>query len=346
MFPDIGQIAMTQSEEVVAAGPSGLFYFKRIRDHDSTPWSAPRPLPDMPWKLDNSSVSGLAIYRSFERLNVYCVSNGYLRTFYRSITADLSFTVDPVSPFPSYLVSGTPAVALIDGNGKDDEYDYDCDYDDFRPERWSLIVSCQSGGLLHTSTTNELVSGQTVWQPAELVATDLGVISAVSIAAIRTENDFHGYPDTKIVAVCIAGAQLHTVEGFLCSCWYDLREWYVQTSTRIHHPGEVTGNPVLVKGKKNQLDLLVPSAEGGVFHFVRTASTPNEWHMIERITFPQGLPAASCLALIGKDQKSSKTTRFRALIQIKGRLYHITTHEGSWSGTHLKPLLTPGPFSD
>ncbi|KAI0854931.1 hypothetical protein F4860DRAFT_70741 [Xylaria cubensis] len=337
-YPRVGQFAITASEEVIAAGPRGLFYFKRVQDHASKPWSEARLLSSTPATVNDSFVSGLAIHSSKERLDVYCVSRGVLHSFYRSAKTDPSFAVNSRPPLSTYAVSGTPAVATT---VKD-------------PQRWSLVVPCQSGGLLHTSTTSPSSSGSygSEWDPVDHVAKGLGVISAVSITTIRTGD---GYPprNIAIVAACVASARLHTLEGlverksgYYASSFY---EWKAQASTMISHPGEVTGNPVLINGgpAENQLDLLVPSAEGGVFHFIRTDSTPDEWHMIARITFPPSLPIASCLAL-NVDFLGYRKREFKALVQSGGRIYQVKTYEGAkpWSGSYLKPIVYPGPFSD
>jgi hypothetical protein len=338
-YPRIGQFATTASEEVVAAGPSGLFYFKRVRDHDATPWSESRPLPNTQAILNDSSVSGLAIHSNESRLDVYCVSGGVLYSFYRSGEPLSLFVVNSRPPLSIYRVSGTPAVVATvkDGHGYG------------TVQRWSLVVPCQSGGLLHTSTTGHPSPGTWFptgreWDPVDHVATDLGVISAVSITATHTYGPKH----TDIVVVCVASARLYTVEGGFAE-EYGSFKWRAQTSTRVHHPGEVTGNPVLVtKTPSNQLDLLVPSAEGGVFHFVRTTSTPDEWHMIARIAFPPGLPAASCLACNITLEPLQQRRHFRAIVQSGGRLYQVGTYEGAhpWSGSYLQPIVAPGPFSD
>ncbi len=358
-YPQIGQFAMTVSEEVVAASPSGLIYFRRVRDHDSEPWTEPRPLPNTPAMLNDTSVSGLAVCLSTEYLSVYCVSDGVLHSFYRSKKRGSSFVVNLRPPLSTYLVTGTPAVTLVEGKlkGKDADEDEDGDEDyQFDKERWSLVVPCQSGGLLHTSTTGPCssshdVSKQDEWAPVDHVAADLGVISAVSIAAVHTrEYEWDEGFDIDIVAVCIASARLHTVEGRFEASEKKPRhlKWKAQTSTRIHHPGEVTGNPVLVKRRTDQLDLLVPSTERGVFHFIRTTSTPDEWHMIARITFPEGIPTVSCLGFTCIRGRSPKPRRFRALVQSRGRLYNLRSHKGSnpWSRSSLKQIVVPGPFSD
>ena len=44
-YPSVGQFAMTELEEIVAAGPDGLFYFRRIQDHAAKPWSEPYAIP-------------------------------------------------------------------------------------------------------------------------------------------------------------------------------------------------------------------------------------------------------------------------------------------------------------
>ncbi|KAI0544516.1 hypothetical protein F4679DRAFT_591360 [Xylaria curta] len=334
-YPRICQFAITAAEEVVAAGPSGLFYFRRVQDHVSKPWSEARLLPSTPVMLDDSSVSGLAIHSSEKRLDVYCVSGGVLHCFYRSAEPGSSFAVNPRPPLSTYAVSGTPAIVSIDYSS-----------------RWHLVVPCQLGGLLHTSTTGPSSSGSYIseWDSVNHVAKGLGVVSAVSITAMRTGRY---YEDIVIVAACVASARLHTLEGIFerDSRYYSAPwEWKAQTPTRISHPGEVTGNPVLVHTGplRQQLDLLVPSAEGGVFHFVRTESTPDEWHMIARITFPPSLPVVSCLALNADPPSYVQRREFKALVQSGGQIYRVKTYEGSnpWSGSYLKPIVAPGPFFD
>lgn len=338
-YPRIGQFAMTEQDDIIAAVPSGLLHFKRVNDHVSKPWSEGRLLPNTT-VLNDSSVSGLAailIRATDPRLYVFCVSGGTLHSYYRSTKDGSSWVKDSHSLFPNYPISGTPAVVSSNGG-----------YDS---QRWSLVVPCQSGGLLHTSTNGSSSSGsyysaKNFWEPVDHVAKDLGIISSVSIAAIRHETVYrYSSPKkTDLVMVCVASGRLHTAEGEFSQS--SIR-WEAQAPTRIIHPGEVTGNPMLIKKEREkQLDLLVPSAEGGIFHFVRTASTPDEWHMIARIAFPQGLPAASCLAFHFVERHYD-TRRFRALIQSGGQLYYVTTTESSqpWSGSCLQPIVSPGPFS-
>lgn len=336
---------MTEGDEVIAAVPSGLLYFKRVNDHVSKPWSEGRLLPDTTM-LNNSNVSGLAAMPkggSDPRLYVYCVSGGKLHGFYLSRKDGSSWVKDSSNPFSKYLISGTPAVAFSN--------------ESYNSEQWNMVVPCLSGGLLHAYTDGVLPSSsfsmnKTFWGPVNYVATDLGLISSVSIAAtrLRKGNRYDSPEQTNLVVVCIARGRLHTVEGeFLrrASVYSDSKEWKVQAPTRIIHPGEVTGNPVLTKKRDgNQLDLLVPSAEGGVFHFVRTASNPDQWHIIARIAFPQGVPAASCLGFYSGSSYNTQR-HFRAVIQIGGRLYYVTTTESSipWAGSYLRPIVSPGPFS-
>ncbi|KAI0530000.1 hypothetical protein GGR58DRAFT_272618 [Xylaria digitata] len=335
---------MTQSEEVVAAGPSGLFFFKRVQDHDSKPWSEGQPLPNTS-KLNDSSVSGLAVVSTNRgNLYLYCVSSRKLHSFYHSQENGSSWVKDPYPPLSSYLVSGTPAVAMTSEEYSDSE-------------RWTLTVPNPSGGLLYTSTNGSSSASystrKTKWGPVYDIAKDLGIISSVSITAIHTETK-SGAEKTVIVMACVAGGRLHTTKGNFKEKHSDYYSsgsatWKVQTPTRIHHPGEVTGNPMLVKkARVNQLDLLVPSAEGGMFHYVQTPSCPDEWHMIARITFPLGLPAASCLAVHYRDRGFRRPRKFYALIQSGGQLYRIETSEGAnpWSRSYLKPIVAPGPFSD
>ncbi|KAI0809647.1 hypothetical protein GGR55DRAFT_159356 [Xylaria sp. FL0064] len=332
-YPRIGQFAMTKDEQVVAAGPNGLLYFRRVQDHVSKPWSEPRLFPTTSAMLNDQSVSGLAIHLGKERLNVYCVSGGNIYSFHRPIEEDSSFVLDPQPPLSTQVVSGTPAVAVAEV-----ESYYSS------PGKCNLIVPCQSGGLLHTWT-----SGGDDWGSVDHVAKELGVISAVSSTGIIP--NMMQYDIINILAVVVASGRLHTVEGRFGpepDNYYHLTDkWIAPKSTRINHPGEVTGNPALVRSEVTQLDLLVPSAEGGVFHFVRTASTPDEWHMIARIALPHGLPAASCLAFNGITPPLKSRRLFCTVIQTGGQLYYATTYEGSepWLGSYLEPIVAPGPFS-
>ncbi|KAI0517859.1 hypothetical protein F5B22DRAFT_602730 [Xylaria bambusicola] len=325
---------MTESDDIIAAVPSGLLHFKRVNDHVSKPWSEGRLLPNTA-TLNDSSVSGVAAQSDNSRLWVYCVSGGKLHSFYRSTKDGSSWVKDSHSPFPKYRISGTPAVTSSGG---------------WDSQRWNLVVPCQSGGLLHTSTKGS--SEKMLWEPIDHIAKDLGFISSVSVATIqRNSGSLYGYSfeKTDIVMVCVARGRLHTAEGKLAqspSGYSSPLKWEAQAPTRILHPGEVTGNPMLIKkDSANQLDLLVPSAEGGIFHFIRTASTPDEWHMIACITFHQGLPAASCLAIHSNTSYGKR--KFRAVIQSGGRLYYVMTTESAkpWSGSYLRPIVSPGPLS-
>ena len=339
-YPRIGQFVMTENDEIIAAVPGGLLNFKRVNDHVSKPWSEGRLLPNTAM-LHDSSVTGLAaalIDSKDPRLYVFCVSGGTLYIFNRSTKDRSSWVNDCYSPFSEYAISGTPAVASSRG---------------YRSGWWNLAIPCQSGGLLHTSTdgSSSYYSGIKAWEPVDHVAKSLGIISSVSIATIYGETIDWDFSREKngMVMVCIASGRLYTADGELSrssSGYTGNPRWEAQAPTRIRHPGKVTGNPILfVKDFKNQLDLLVPSAVGGVFHFVRTASTPDKWHMIARIGFPQGLPTTSCLAV--HSERSSGRRHFRAMIQSGGRLYYVTTTESyePWSGSFLRPIVSPGPFS-
>ncbi|KAI1413300.1 hypothetical protein F5Y13DRAFT_198557 [Hypoxylon sp. FL1857] len=336
-YPSVGQFAMTESEEVVAAGPNGLFYFRRVRDHPAKPWSEPRPFPNVQVTLNESTVSGLALYseRDSQRLYLYCVSGSVLYSFYLSDKKNnSSFLPDPSPPLARYKVTGKPTVVrskIAAGYSGGD--------------RWNLVVPCQSGGLLHTSGTARMSynnSLSTEWEPVDQLASNLGIISAVSVTAVR---DSINYDKTELVAVCLSRGQLNVVQGSFrydgyCGRW----RWDGETSTKILYPGEVMGNPELITGdsRKTQLDLIVPSVEGGIFHFVRTQSAPNDWHMIGRVAFPQNTPPASCLSF----HSIYGNLELYALIQIRGRLYHVkTTNEGlPWYNARLNPIVQPGPF--
>ncbi|KAH7302892.1 hypothetical protein B0I35DRAFT_447666 [Stachybotrys elegans] len=353
-YPVIGQFAMTNSEEVVAAGPDGLFSFKRVHDHVSKPWSSPRPFPETP--LDSSSISGIALHedKHNKRLDVFCIANGNLYSFSRSASQE-----DAKGPASFVADFGTPCVATT----------LEVSYGSYtKPHRYSLVVPSQSGGLLHTSTTGPKIQStpycsdktKTEWEPVEHVATHLGIISAVTIVALDTSKSasfgFFGSVNNwqvDIVAVCIAQGRLHSVEGPFtdptCRSYSSPTSgWKGNITKKIHHPGEVTGNPVLLQRKPQhgQLDFLVPSAAGGVFHFVRTPSTPDEWHMIRHVGFPSSLPAAGSLAFYSPRQESPyDNAKLGAALQIGGRLYTIQTLDGRspWFRCQLYPVERPGP---
>ncbi|KAI1391612.1 uncharacterized protein F4822DRAFT_397263 [Hypoxylon trugodes] len=329
-YASVGQFATIEPGLVVAAGPNGLFYFKRIRDHAATPWSESRPLPTEGVILNESTVSGLALHDTGLRLHLCCISGGVIHTFY--LTGDNNLLPDRGNPPPlgKHRAMGKPMVVRSGYN------------------RLSLVVPCQSGGLLHTS--GSYYSFPTRWERVDYLATDLGVISGVSVTEVRTHPHDH---EPELVAVCISEGQLHVVQGPFSlgggrppsRC-----KWGGKTSIRILQPGKVTGNPVLITDDNHgqaQLDLLVPSAEGGIFHFVRTHSAPNEWHMIGRVAFPQDTPPASCLSFYPRSDTRG-TRELHAMVQIGGRLYHTKTTNDQlpWYNARLNPIVHPGPFFD
>ncbi|XDG04479.1 hypothetical protein ABKA04_004094 [Annulohypoxylon sp. FPYF3050] len=339
-YPSVGQFAMTKSEEVVAAGPNGLFHFRRIRGLAATPWSEPHPFPSVGVTLNELTVSGLALYSGEDsqrrpRLHVYCVSGGLLYNFYLADKNNSSFILDIPPHLGRLRVTGNPTVVgTRSGQSSSD--------------RWSLIVPCQSGGLLHMTGTNSISSygspASTNWEAVDHLATDLGIISAVSVTVVY---DLVKIMPGKLVAVCISSGQLNVVEGSFCQ-YGSRRKWDGKTSARILHPGEVTGNPVLITDRHNgetQLDLLVPSAEGGIFHFVCAQSAPNDWHMIGRLAFPQNIPPPSCLSFYSLPVTYKKRELY-ALVQICGLLYHIKTTNDKfpWHNARLNPIVYPGPF--
>lgn len=338
---------MTEPEEVVAAGPNGLFYFRRLQDHAAKPWTQSRPLPCVRATLDEFTVSGLALYlrqnsekqwssEERSRLYLYCVSGGVLYNFYLSDKKNSSFLLDTSLPLAGCKVTGKPTVVRSNTSS----------------DRWSLVVPCQFGGLFHTSAVDSRYGGSisTKWEAVDRLATDLGIISAVSVTAVENAID----REIELVAVCISSGQLNVVQGSFDysdgkydndSRW----KWEGKTSTRILHPGEVTGNPELITDRNNgkiQLDLLVSSTEGGIFHFVRTKSAPNDWHMIGRVAFPQNIPPASCLSFHSRHENSYGTRKLYALVQIRGRLYHVRTTDDKlpWYDARLNPIVRPGPF--
>ncbi|KAI1264708.1 hypothetical protein F5Y18DRAFT_427852 [Xylariaceae sp. FL1019] len=116
-YPPIGQFAMTESQEIVAACPDGLYYFARIRDHASMPWSEMQRLPSNRLSLNSSNVSGLAICPVQREgtgcVDIYCVSNGAMHRFRRSGNTTNPFVVDRSPPFAGRRVCGTPSVARL-----------------------------------------------------------------------------------------------------------------------------------------------------------------------------------------------------------------------------------------
>ncbi|KAI1088794.1 hypothetical protein F5B19DRAFT_469932 [Rostrohypoxylon terebratum] len=223
-------------------------------------------------------------------------------------------------------------------------------------DRWSLIVPCQSGGLLHTSATdstryyNSVPRISTEWQSVDRLATDLGIISAVSVTEVQTPTNSFGDCKTELVAACISVGQLKIAQGpFHCGGSPSRWKWEGKTSAKILRPGEVTGNPVVITdygSDKTRLDLLVPSAEGGIFHFISTQSTPDDWHMIGRVAFPQNIPPASCLSFHSQPKSWDKLRSFYALVQIHGRLYYVKTTSDvfPWYDARLDPIVRPGSF--
>lgn len=318
----------------------------QILDHPSKPWSEARPFPPTTARLDASTVTGLTVHREQGKsgiLHVCCVADGVLHVFSRSEDLGSSFVVDPFPPFAGSQVSGTPAVAGIEAR-----------YDD---RDWCVVVPCQSGGMLFTLTDSSPGSyygpPKRGWEPASQVAGQIGIVSAVSVAVTRNKRrrvlgEYSGSTITSILAVCITRGRLHVVEGPLKSM-YRQSSWQNPKATRVQHPGEVTGNPVLLgndrDGMDGNLDLLVPSAEGGVFHFIRTLTGSDEWHMIGRIKFPSAVPIASSLACARLTSQSGQPL-FCAYVQCGGRLYLIKTPEGPcpWVGCQLYPIEGPGPF--
>lgn len=339
---------MTPSEEIVAAGPDGLIYFMRVQDHPSKPWSEPRPFPKTKARLDSSTVTGLALHQTEKgALQVYCVAQGKMHAFTLSKDSASFFVIDSSPPFVGSKVTGTPSMVRVKAI-----------YDD---PIWFVIVPCQSGGLLCTSTRRSqgLSYGPTKsgWKTASQVAAHLSIISAVSLAVTKADKSSRygcGTEETiNIVAACIASGRLHSIEGPFNKMADSMKQiWEGAKSISIQHPGEVVGNPVLVSSQKYgvsgyKLDLLVPSAEGGIFHFIKTAKTPDEWHMIGRISFPNSVPIASSLAFARLDNDNyGHSPKFRAHVQCGGRLYLIKTTEGPspWDQSRLYPIEGPGPF--
>lgn len=349
-YPRIGQFAMTPSEEVVAASPDGLIYFTRVQDHPSKPWSEPRPFPATTARLNDSTVTGLILHREEGKkgkLHVYCVADGRLHVFSSSGDSDLSFVEDRWPPFAESKVSGTPTVARIEAS---------CD-----DQILCVVAPCESGGILCTSDRPSKYSRDSwygyptqTWDFPRKVAAHMGIISGVSVVVtkIGKPSIYDIEAPTGIVAACIASARLHTIEWPFERLSMSVNQgWRNPKCTTVEHPGEVTGNPVLLKNYENgrincSLDLLVPSTEGGIFHFIRTPTSPDEWHMIGRIGFPDGVPMASSLACARLGDGPDRSSEFRAHVQCGGRLYLIRSLEGAspWVGSSLHPIEGPGPF--
>lgn len=359
-YPSTGQIAMkpTGSEEVVVAGPDGLAYFRRVTDHPSKPWSRPVSFPPTKGSLDASTVTGLAVHQDIDKtFRVYCVAEGKLHAF--SCPGDMStqFVVESCPAFDDFEIKSTPAVTTlsesIGENGPD------------RTLRWAVVVPFEHGGLLYTETRAHWEGscdrseppGQ-LWTEASLIAEHLGDISAVAMAVTHVHKipRLAFDPPTYIVAVCIAGGRLHSIEG-LFGWPYGEDTWHDGAQDiPVHHPGGVVGNPVLLSDENKvgeyQMDLLVPSEEGGIFHFVRTTKAICEWHMIGRVSFPMGFPTVSSLACtrLGDpfpDHNSCAVgSEIRAIVQCEGQLYFIKTNESAtpWVGSQLCPIHGPGPF--
>ncbi|KAI1176426.1 hypothetical protein F4777DRAFT_577924 [Nemania sp. FL0916] len=367
-YPLVGQFVMTQRETVIGAGSNGLFYFDRLHSHPSQPWTEPRPFPNTTAMLNASSVSGLAAFVDKQATHVFCLSGGTVHHFRRLDQPGSSFEVlsCPLQTPDMHPLTGTPAVTGIKPQ-----------YLGAAITQWSLVVPCAKGGLIYTSTNCRWVEPGVLpypWTPGEHVATDLGVVSAVTIANISATALFSDGPRrevNKLVAVCISHGRLYTVQGYLKNTSEDKTtppKWNVRTTKAIVHPGKVTGNPVLTeKFSEQQLDLLVPSTDKDIFHYIHSASVPDEWHMIARITLPWEFAVPSCLSMIlfgytdPEDEKcgtsvSGRLTdpwpnrdgELRALIGSGGRLYHITTPivASPWSQSRLRQIATPGPFSD
>lgn len=346
------------SEEVVVAGPSGLAHFRRVLDHPSKPWSQPRLLPPKAAVLNSSTITGLAIHEDMDQnIRVYCVAEGKMHAF--SCPGDIGtplegFVVDSCTAFDDFEITGCPAAATLSER-----------VGGFRPDRtlrWCVVVPYGPGGLLYSETKAPRRGSYDLseppeqrWTDASRIAEHLGAVTAVAIAVThvhktpRLDDD----PPTEIVAACIAGGRLHSIEGIFKpgeETWGD-----GALEVPIQHPGYVVGNPVLLSEENErgqyQLDLLVPSAEGGIFHFVRTANTPREWHMIGRVSFRMGLPVVSSLACarLGWPQfgdNSAPASSIHAIVQCDGKLYFIKTSESAtpWAGSRLYPILGPGPF--
>ncbi|KAI1264709.1 hypothetical protein F5Y18DRAFT_436601 [Xylariaceae sp. FL1019] len=334
-YPTIGQFAMTPSQEIVAAGPDGLFYFCRLLDHPSKPWSGPRPFPKTSMNPDDSTVTSLALCQpdpahddrpGSQCLHAYCVANGSLHEFRRDGGKADRFVPDPSPPLSNHRVVGTPYLTLV------------CPSSESSSATWNLVVPSQAGGLLSTATTSASLQdkGPTKWAREARVGQKLGIISAVSTAAVnyidvmREDRDFHYYNYTGLVAACVVDGDLHFLDGPFIT---GKNTWVPVLYTKLPLIGEARGNPVLLSmtygvDQKNQLDLLVPSSNGVIYHFIRLSSVSSEWHMIGQITFSQVSSATPCLSVC-RDDPESRTGTMRAVVSIEGKLYQAVTTEGA-----------------
>lgn len=165
-------------------------------------------------RLDASTVTGLALYREQGEqcgLPLYCTADGILHAFSRSEGSCSSFVENRSPPFAGSRVGGTPAVANIRARDLD------------HSERWCLVVPCQTGGILYTSTSHCGDSASSItwqdWNSANhwQVAVHMGIISAVSAVVTHvwkrtSKYTSFGENTPIIVAACMTSGQLHSIE--------------------------------------------------------------------------------------------------------------------------------------
>ncbi|KAI0180451.1 hypothetical protein GGR52DRAFT_588058 [Hypoxylon sp. FL1284] len=142
----------------------------------------------------------------------------------------------------------------------------------------------------------------------------------------------------ELVAVCISKGQVYIVQGpLLRNGRPSPSKWDGRVSAMIQHPGEVTGNPVLITGPyrgfddPSQLDLLVPSADGDIFHFARTNY---DWRFVGRIGLPQGIPRVPCLSFHSRTDANNQRKLY-VLLQLGGRLYRASL---LWGDNYPRPI--------
>ncbi|KAG8161564.1 hypothetical protein KVR01_008551 [Diaporthe batatas] len=360
-YPPIGKVAMTRygPKEVIVTGSDGLFFFRRMHYHPWKPWSQLQRFPRREAELNATTVTGLAVHEDMDKtLRVYCVAKGQLYAFYRPGDLSTGFVVDHCPAFDEFKIKGIPAAATLSEQigGVDSD----------RTLRWCLVVPRSLGGLLYTDTTapskgtyNISEPPHQYWTHASVFAEHLTEISAVAITVSRVYKTprLADDPPTEVVAVCINRGRLHSFEGIFNPVEWETKKFGHQ-DIPIQHPGRVIGNPVLLSDEneqgRHQLDLLVPSAKGGIFRFMRTESTRREWHMVGRIGFPIGFPLVSSLACarlgpaqLGGDHLPPGSS-LHAFMQCKGKLYFIKAPETAttWARSRLEAILGPGPFHD
>ncbi|KAH9892386.1 hypothetical protein F4778DRAFT_772796 [Xylariomycetidae sp. FL2044] len=305
-YPQIGQFAVRVGSDEVVAATPDGLVY----------FQRIQEHPTRPWSQPRLIPNTEMMNTSNEcGLDVYCVSHGTLRYLHGNRIENTLSLLNSQPPLWTQTVIGAPSVTS-----------------------WYGLSNHSGGYLLQNLVSSRVrrkegVSGTdhrtlkelSTWMSMRHIAASLGVVSAVSVA--------------KITGGLVAGPfEEHN------------HNWKADSSMKIHHPGKVVGNPVLISSKEarqlDQLDLLVPSAEGSLFHFVRMSSMTDEWHMIARIVLPHGFSHASCLAFSREIWDTfSRATELCAHVQCDGQLYRIKTPEDStpWSRSCWILIVVPGP---